>query len=173
MAQDQGGYFTAKQARSAGYGYPHLDYHISTGAFERIDHGLYRLTDVPIADDDDLIRLSLWSRNRDDQPQAVISHESALIVHELTELLPDQIHLTVPPDFRKVQPPGCVLHKAIPTHADSEERIGYRVTTPLRTILDVAVGSTSGGSYYGPSWMLRFSICILGLRKRGTASLIR
>ena len=143
-AQDQGGYFTAKQAKSAGYDYPHLEYHVSTGAFERIEHGLYRLADMPVAEDDDLIRLSLWSRNRADEPQAVASHESALVLHELTELLPDHVHLTVPPGFRKEPPRGCVLHKAALTSSESEERIGFRVTTPLRTLLDVGAGTTSG-----------------------------
>ena len=143
-AQDQGGYFTAKQAKASGYDYPHLDYHVSTGAFERIEHGLYRLADMPVAEDDDLIRLSLWSRNRADDPQAVVSHESALVLHKLTELLPDRIHLTVPPGFRKEPPRGCVLHKAALAPAESEERLGYRVTTPLRTLLDVGAGTTSG-----------------------------
>ena len=41
-AQDQGGYFTAKQAKASGYDNPHLEYHLSTGAFERIGHGNYR-----------------------------------------------------------------------------------------------------------------------------------
>ena len=142
-AQDQGGYFTAKQAISAGYDYPHLDYHVSTGAFERIEHGLYRLADTPAVEGDDLIRLSLWSRNRADEPQAVVSHESALVLHDLTELLPDRVHLTVPPGFRKEPPRGCVLHKAVLLPAEVEERIGFRVTSPLRTLLDVAAGTTS------------------------------
>jgi predicted transcriptional regulator of viral defense system len=142
-ALEQGGYFTAKQSKASGYDYPHLEYHVSTGAFERVEHGLYRLTDMPVAENDDLIRLSLWSRNRADEPQAVVSHESALVLHELTELLPDEIHLTVPPGFRKVAPQGCVLHKEVLLPAEVEERIGFRVTTPLRTLLDVAAGTTS------------------------------
>lgn len=142
-AQDQGGYFTAKQARRSGYGYPHLEYHVSTGAFERVEHGLYRLADFPVAEDDDLIRLSLWSRNRADEPQAVVSHESALVLHELAELLPDEVHLAVPPGFRKEPPQGCILHKAVLLPAEVEERIGFRVTNPLRTLLDIAAGTTS------------------------------
>ena len=142
-AQGQGGYFTAKQARRSGYGYPHLEYHVSTGAFERIEHGLYRLADIPVAENDDLIRLSLWSRNRADEPQAVVSHESALVIHELAELLPDEVHLTVPPGFRKEPPQGCILHKAVLLPAEVEERIGFRVTNPLRTLLDIAAGTTS------------------------------
>jgi predicted transcriptional regulator of viral defense system len=142
-AQEQGGYFTAKQARRSGYDYAHLDYHVLTGAFERVNHGLYRIADIPASGDEDLIRLSLWSRNRDDEPQAVVSHESALILHELTELLPNRIHLTVPPGFRKDPPEGCVIHKAILLPEDVEERTGFRVTTPLRTLLDVSAGATS------------------------------
>ena len=47
IALEQGGYFTAKQAKHAGYGYQHLDYHVSTGNFERVEHGLYWLTSLP------------------------------------------------------------------------------------------------------------------------------
>lgn len=142
-AQEQGGYFTAKQAKISGYDYPHLEYHLSTGAFERVEHGLYRLADVPPAENEDLIRLSLWSRNRADEPQAVVSHESALVLHDLTELLPKEIHLTVPQAFRKEPLPGCVLHKVVLAAGDIEERIGFRATTPLRTLLDVAAGTIS------------------------------
>ncbi len=98
---------------------------------------------MPVAENDDLIRLSLWSRNRADEPQAVVSHESALVLHDLTELLPGEIHLTVPTRFRKGPPDGCVLHRAILLSAEVEERVGFRVTTPLRTILDVSAGATS------------------------------
>jgi hypothetical protein len=47
VAGEQGGYFTAKQAASAGYDYPHLAYHLQAGNFERASHGLYRLPTVP------------------------------------------------------------------------------------------------------------------------------
>jgi predicted transcriptional regulator of viral defense system len=137
-ALEQGGYFTAKQAIEAGYGYPHLDYHVSTGSFERVEHGLYRLKSLPPGEHDDLVRLTLWSRDRNDQPQAVVSHDSALVLHDLSELLPGEVHLTVPPKFRKEPPAGCVLHKARLAPKDSEERAGFRVTVSLRTLLDVA-----------------------------------
>jgi len=67
IASEQGGYFTAKQARDAGYDYPHLDYHLGAGNFARVGHGLYRLTHLPPSEHDDLIRRSLWSRNRADE----------------------------------------------------------------------------------------------------------
>ncbi len=140
-ALEQEGYFTAKQAKEAGYDYPHLDYHVSMGNFERVGHGLYRLTSLPPGEYDDLVRLTLWSRNRQDEPQAVVSYESALVLHDLSELLPAEIHLTVPPSFRKEPPTVCVLHKARLASKDIEERAGFRVTVPQRTLLDVA---TSG-----------------------------
>jgi predicted transcriptional regulator of viral defense system len=143
QAIGQGGYFTAKQAHDAGYGYQHLEYHTSVGNFERVEHGLYRLPSVPSGEHDDLIRLSLWSRNQKDEPQAVVSHDSALVLHDLGELLPERIHLTVPPRFRKHPPLECVLHKAILAPEEIEERAGFRVTTPLRTLLDVADGDLS------------------------------
>lgn len=143
VANGQGGYFTAKQAKEAGYGYQHLDYHVEAENFERIDHGLYRLTTIPRGEHDDFLRLALWSRNQKDTPQAVVSHESALILHELSELLPNVIHLTVPSTFRKPPPRGCVLHKGSLAPEDIEEREGFFVTTPLRTLLDVSLGETS------------------------------
>ena len=143
IAHEQGGYFTAKQAIEAGYGYKHLDYHETAGNFERVDHGLYRLPTVPPAEHDDLIRLTLWSRNQKDEPQAVVSHESALLLHDLTELLPSKTHLTVPPKFRKPTPLGCLLHKGSAAANEIEERAGFRVTKPLRTLLDAAVGELS------------------------------
>lgn len=143
LAASQGGYFTAKQAKEAGYGYRHLDYHETAGNFERVDHGLYKLPAIPPAEHDELIRLSFWSRNQKDVPQAIVSHESALVLHELTELLPRDIHLTVPPKFRKAAPKGCKLHKAILLPEEIEEREGFRVTTPLRTIIDAAQSAVS------------------------------
>ena len=138
LAQTQGGYFTSKQAAAAGYAQPHLDYHLKAGNFERAERGLYRMSTVPLSEHDDLIRLSLWSRGRDDQPQAVVSHETALGVLGLGELLPKQTHLTVPHSFRKKPPAGCVLHKGNVALDEIEQREGFRVTKPLRTLIDVA-----------------------------------
>ncbi len=140
VAALQGGYFTAQQAAGAGYRKQHLGYHAQSGNFERVGRGLYRLPNLPASEYDDLIRWSLWSRGRDDRPQAVISHETALRIHDLGDVLPEQVHLTVPPAFRKTCPRGCVLHRARLEESDLEQHGGFPVTTPLRTLLDVAAG---------------------------------
>jgi len=93
-AAAQGGYFTAAQALQVGYAYSQQHYHVSRGNWLKIGHGLFRLYDYPASDREDLIRLSLWSRNREGIPQAIVSHETALAVHEMSDVMSAQIHLT-------------------------------------------------------------------------------
>lgn len=138
IASDQGGYFTAAQALRVGYAYSQQHFHVVRGNWIRVHPGIFRLRDYPHGEREDLIRLTLWSHNRQGEPQAVVSHHTALSVHELSDLMPAQIHLTVPSRFRKKPPKGCVLHKAALSKDDVEMRIGFNVTTPLRTLLDVA-----------------------------------
>jgi predicted transcriptional regulator of viral defense system len=138
IARDQWGYFTASQALAAGYTYQEQRYHKLRGNWEQVARGIYRLPDYPSPPRDDLIVLTLMSAGRSGEPQAVASHESALAVHDLSDANPSRIHLTVPPGFRKQMPGQIVLHEARLTENEWEERDGYRVTTPLRTILDIA-----------------------------------
>ena len=138
VAAAQGGYFTAAQAWRAGYAYSQQHFHVSRGNWLKIDRGLFRLRSFPPGEREDLIRWSLWSRNQKGAPQAVVSHDTALTVHEMSDVMPAQIHLTVPNGFRKKIPAGCVLHKSTLAPEDVESRTGYRVTTPVRTLLDVA-----------------------------------
>jgi len=137
-AAAQGGYFTAKQAREAGYAASHLAHHVKAGNFERVGHGLYRIPGMPISEHDDLIRLSLWSRGHDDQPQAVVSHQSALRLYDLGELITSDTHLTVPTSFRKRAPRGCRLHKGLLAPDHSKSMSSFRVTTPRRTLEDLS-----------------------------------
>jgi predicted transcriptional regulator of viral defense system len=138
VADRQAGYFTAGQAREAGYDYRLQHYHRERSNWIPAGHGLYRLRLYPETEDGELVRLSLWSRDRSGKSQAVVSHETALGLYELTDLMPDLIHLSVPKSFRKRPPKGVVLHKVRLEDGDVEDRRGYRVTTPLRTILDIA-----------------------------------
>ncbi len=138
LAATQGGYFTAAQAEGAGYRYPHLSYHLSRGNFERAGRGLYRIPTLPLSQHDDLIRLWFWSRGRDDEPQGVFSHQTALALYDLAEFIPTKIHMTVPRSFRKRPPKGCILHRAPLENTGSSELEVIRATTPLRTLEDLA-----------------------------------
>jgi len=132
LAARQSGLFTAAQALAAGYSYPAQRYHADRGNWLRIDRGLYRLPEWPAGPHEDLVRWTLWSRD-----QGVISHETALALHDLGDVNPSRVHLTVPPTFR-ARDPGVVLHKGVIPAEDLEEREGYRITTPVRSLLDVA-----------------------------------
>ncbi len=137
IAKEQEGYFTAAQAISVGYSYRQQHHHKNHGNWEYIDHGVYRLRTYPESEHEDLIRWSLWSRNRRGESQATVSHETALAIHELGDVMPSRIHLILPPGFRKKIPGGCIPHKAVLRPDEIEHRRGFNVTTPLRTLLDV------------------------------------
>lgn len=138
LAATQGGYFTAQQARQAGYGYDDQHYQVAQGHWQRVARGLYHLSGFPESPDFDLIELSLLSCDRAGVPQLVFSHETALRLHELSEVNPAEHTAIVPPGFRKQLPPGVQLTRAALAEREWEERQGYRVTTPLRTLLDIA-----------------------------------
>jgi predicted transcriptional regulator of viral defense system len=132
VAADQGGYFTAAQARDVGYSYQAQAHHVAAGNWLRIDRGMFRLAQWVPDLHDDLARWSLWARGR-----GVVSHETALGVHEIGEFESPKVHLTVPVGFRQ-RDDAVVLHIGRLTDRDVEQHTGFRVTTPLRSLIDVA-----------------------------------
>lgn len=136
LAFNQAGYFSAAQAREVGYSYQAQKYHADRGNWIRIDRGLFRLPGWPGAPDDTFARWTLWSEGR-----GVVSHDSALRVHELSDVNPRQVHLTVPPGFR-AQHDAVTTHRAHLRQEDVVDRGGWRVTTVEQTLADVATTST-------------------------------
>lgn len=135
VASGQRGYFTAAQALEAGYPYQTQRFHAQRGNWLRVDRGIYRFreySDLPSAENDHLVRWSLWSRGR-----AVVSHASALAVHDLGTANPSWIHLTVPPGFRQKNA-AIALHRADLDQSEIEQHEGFQVTTPVRAITETA-----------------------------------
>lgn len=128
----QAGYFTAAQARSLGYSYQAQKHHVDAGNWVRVDRGLFRLPAWPAGSHDSYVRWSLWSREL-----GVISHATALAVHELSDADPARVHLTVPAGFRS-RDDAVVLHRGSLADTEVEQRDGWRLTTPVRTLLDAA-----------------------------------
>ena len=132
LAANQAGYFTAAQAKSAGYSYPAQAHHVQAGNWIRVDRGIFRLADwIPDAHDE-LARWYLWSRER-----AVVSHDTALGVHEVGEFESPRIHLTVPHGFRMTDD-ALILHQFDLPDEDIERRASFPVTTLVRSLIDVA-----------------------------------
>ncbi len=132
LAAGQGGYFSAAQAKEAGYSYQAQAYHVGAGNWVRIDRGLFRLTEWVPDLHDDLIRWTLWSRGR-----GVVSHETALAVHGVGEFESARVHLTVPPGF-SMRDSAVVLHHADLPENDVVERNGFSLTNATRALIDTA-----------------------------------
>jgi len=134
-ASGQHGYFTTAQALEAGYSYQAQRHHVKRLNWIPIDRAIYRFRefdDLPTSEDAHLVRWALWSKRR-----AVISHVTALAIHDLGTANPAQIHLTVPPGFRQ-KDSAIILHRAELQPDEIEQRTGYRVTTPVRAIAESA-----------------------------------
>lgn len=138
LAVSQRGYFTAAQAREAGYSHQAQRYHRLRGHWLRVDHGIYYLHEylvLPGENGDHFARWTLWSHGR-----GVVSHTSALTVYDLGIANPAEIHLTVPPKFRKDHH-GVSLHRGRLTPDEIEQHEGFRATTPTRAIVETSAAA--------------------------------
>ncbi|MGI8408013.1 MAG: type IV toxin-antitoxin system AbiEi family antitoxin domain-containing protein [Actinomycetota bacterium] len=132
LAAEQAGYFTAAQGIEIGYSYQAQAHHVRAGNWLRIDRGLFRLAEWIPGIHDDLVRWTLWSKRR-----AVVSHETALSVHGIGEFESARVHLTVPPSFT-MRDEAVTLHYSELPNEDILTEVGFRVTTPARSIIDIA-----------------------------------
>jgi predicted transcriptional regulator of viral defense system len=142
LASEQRGYFTAAQGREYGYSRALLAYHAKGGTIERVYTGVYRFRDYPSTPREELV--AAWLALGKDQ--AVVSHESALELWNLSDLIPDAIHLSVPRSRRHLPHlSGVRIHTTTrPLDSDNVQVLeGIRVTTPSRTLLDVAEAGTA------------------------------
>lgn len=142
LAYEQNGYFTAQQAAARGFSPQLLAHYLKTGRFERPRRGLYRLADYPASSEDEL-RANWLSVGAD---SAVVSHESALQLLDLADVMPNRVHLLVPRrDRGKKKPQRVTLHTA--NHPFDRGDVwtwhGIRTTSPARSIVDAAAHGTA------------------------------
>jgi predicted transcriptional regulator of viral defense system len=136
-ASEQHGYFTVAQAHACGFSWRVLLHHVKRGRFLHIRRGLYRLRDYPSSPRDDVVAAWLAAG----KGEAVISHESALDLLDLSDVTPESVHLTVPRARRGLNPPpGATVHTASrPLRPDEVTTVdGVRVTAAARSIVDAA-----------------------------------
>lgn len=140
IAENQAGYFTAKQAVSAGVSRQLLSHHARDGgSVIRARRGLYRLRNFPASQREQLVAEWLDTGRPID---AVLSHESAAELHDLTDLIPSKVHMTASRRHTGRRTPSSVkLHFAtdgVPAH-ERTERNGLPVTTVERTVVDLLI----------------------------------
>lgn len=133
VAEAQAGYFTTKQAASAGYS-PQLLAYYRDKKVEPVRRGLYRLVHFPTSENEDLVVFWLWADR-----QGVFSHDTALALHDLSDILPGRVHMTLPVGWRSRRlrvPPGLSIHYAEIDDGDRSSFEAVPVTAPLRTLED-------------------------------------
>lgn len=131
IAESQGGYFSARQAHAAGISKAVLSHHVKSGKLLRVRRGVYRLALFPETPHADLVVAWLAAGEK-----AVFSHESALLIYGLTDLLPGEIHLTVPRTASR-RLTGIRLHTARIRPDEVTWRQGLPITTLPRTLIDL------------------------------------
>jgi predicted transcriptional regulator of viral defense system len=105
------------------------------GRYERIRPGLFRMRHFPSSPLEHVTAAWLPLRGAG----AVVSHESALELHELSDLIPDAVHLTVARSERGLRRrPGVRLHttSSPPSEAEVQTIANLPVTSPERSIVD-------------------------------------
>jgi predicted transcriptional regulator of viral defense system len=135
-ASVQGGHFTTKQGAEAGYSSQLLLKHVRAGRIVRVRHGVYRLVHFPAAEHEELAVVWLWSERK-----GVFSHQTALALHGLSDVLPTRVHLTLPAEWRRRRfrvPEDVVLHYATVPKRDRAWVGPIPVTSPRRTLVDCA-----------------------------------
>jgi predicted transcriptional regulator of viral defense system len=135
IAESQAGYFTTEQALDAGMDRSTLRHHARPGGrYERVRRGLYRLRHFPSSPHEHVV--AAWL----DLPSpAVVSHESALELYELSDVIPNAVHVTLPRAKRGQRPrPGVRFHtlERPPSTNETRRVAGVLVTNPDRTIVD-------------------------------------
>jgi predicted transcriptional regulator of viral defense system len=137
LAEGQSGFFTAHQAIDAGVARSTLTYHArESGALRRAGYGVYRLRRFPSSPREHVVCAWLGLS----RAGAVVSHVSALELMNLTDLIADEVHLTVPRAKRGAAvAAGVRVHfTARPIEGRHRHTVsGIPVTGVERTIADV------------------------------------
>lgn len=138
VAHRQGGYFSASDARAARISTALLSQAARAGSVEHPARGIYRLPDFPPHPQGELIMRWLWSDR-----EGVYSHETALLLHRLSDVNPNLVVMTVPFAWSKRRvrtPAGLELRVATLPERDVEWIDAVPATTALRTVIDCERG---------------------------------
>lgn len=123
-AHENFGFVTPDDARDLDLDPTVLRVMAARDVIEHIDRGIYRMPAVPPTPLDEYMEAVLWTGRR-----GVLSHETALDLHDLCDVNPAAIHLTVPPGWRtrRALPAAYRLHRG---RLDSQD-IGQHEGIPI------------------------------------------
>ncbi|WP_181027111.1 type IV toxin-antitoxin system AbiEi family antitoxin domain-containing protein [Rathayibacter sp. AY1E9] len=131
IALGQYGFITTVDAREAGVAPNELAKLASRNRLAHVGHGLYRFPELPETGRDDYMRAVLAVG----EPNALLSHDTALAVHELCDINPDTVHVTIPRASRVRRTlPGITIHRDNLEATDRDWWEGIPVVTPATAI---------------------------------------
>jgi predicted transcriptional regulator of viral defense system len=132
IAGFQRGYFRTSQALETGWTRSALLNAVAVGEIENLVYGLYRFAHYPTTPMDEMYETQTLA------PEGTFSHETALALFGLSDILPRMTHLTIPPTSGFKPRPGLTVHHA---RLDENERVlrdGLWLTSVLRSLIDAA-----------------------------------
>jgi predicted transcriptional regulator of viral defense system len=134
-AVEQHGFVTTRDAEDLGVAAHRLHRMESRGVLDRVSRGVFRFPDVPAGPLDQYVAATLWPL----EVRGVLSHATALDLHDLCDVNPSRIDVTVPPGFRttRTAPPVLRLHRE--TLPDNE--ITWNEGIPIVTVYRAIRGS--------------------------------
>jgi predicted transcriptional regulator of viral defense system len=136
-AAENHGYFTTTEAAEHGVSWRALSGRVERGNIDRAERSLYRLPHWPAEPNDEFYALQALA------PFGTFSHETALSLLGLSDIIPTAIHFTIPESSRLGLRAGIRLHRS--RHRADQDRIfrdGLWVNTARRALLDSArIGS--------------------------------
>jgi very-short-patch-repair endonuclease len=133
LAAAQRGLISVTQARQLGLSPHQVMRAASAGYLRRVRRGVYALASLRPSSWDELVAAVLAAG-----PAAVVSHGSAATVHRLEFGASKAVELTLLPGGA-ARPPGVAVHRASDlTDADIVQVKGLSVTSPCRTLVDLA-----------------------------------
>ncbi len=136
LAAAQEGHFTTAQAAEVGYSPQLLTKYLKNDRITRIRRGVYRLVHFPASEHEELVVIWLWAERA-----GAFSHETALTLHGLSDVMPAKVHITLPSFWRRRRlrvPESVVLHFADVEITDRTWFGSVPVTTVTRTLGDCA-----------------------------------
>ncbi|WP_072804339.1 type IV toxin-antitoxin system AbiEi family antitoxin domain-containing protein [Rhodococcoides yunnanense] len=137
LAASQDGYFTVEQAESLGFDHPSIQASIVAGDWTKVERNLCRLAEWPHSDLEQFAMWCAWFGG-----DAVISHQSAAELHGFGHLHPQFVHVSAYTNMRLADT-RLAVHRLQLTPHDFESTGTFRITTPVRTVLDLAAGGIS------------------------------
>lgn len=134
VAADKYGYVTLADAAEFEIEPKRVHEMAEHGTLERIAYGLYRFPTFPPHPLAQYMEATLWPR----PATGVLSHDTALDLHDLCDVNPGKLHVTVPKRWRtnRTVPKLYVLHRRDLAPQEVTYHEGIPIVTPARAIVD-------------------------------------